>query len=158
MLTKERAEEFIYREAQYADEHRFDEWLALWDDKDVLYWVPAGRDDIDPNKHVSLIYNNTRGLIEERIVRLKSRAMHAQQPRSRMRRLLSNVVLSADDGKEAQVEANFLLVELRGGKQDMFAGRVVYRLRYDAAALRLAGKKVLLVNNDESIDNMTFLV
>jgi len=158
VLTKERAEEFIYREAQYADEHRFDEWLALWDAKDILYWVPAGGDDIDPKRHVSLIYNDTHSLIEERIVRLKSRGMHAQQPRSRLRRLLSNTVITSDDGQCAQVEANFLLAELRSGRQDLFAGRAIYQLRYDASAIRLAGKKVLLLNNDESIDNMTFLI
>ena len=158
MLTQERAAEFIYREAQYADEHRFDEWLALWDSDDVLYWVPAGGDDIDPRRHVSLIYNDTRSLIEERLVRLKSRGMHSQQPRSRLRRLFANLVISADDGRQAQVEANFLLAELRGGKQDMFAGRAIYQLRYDATSIRLGGKKVLLLNNDESIDNMTFLI
>lgn len=158
MLSKDRAEEFIYREAQFADEHRFDEWLALWDEQDILYWVPAGGDDIDPRRHVSLVYNNTHALIEERITRLKNRNMHAQQPRSRMRRLLSNMVIAQDDGRCAQVEANFLLAELRSGKQDLFAGRTIYQLRYDATSIRLAGKKVLLLNNDECIDNLTFLV
>ena len=34
-------EQFVYREARYADEHDYDAWEALWTD-DALYWVPAG--------------------------------------------------------------------------------------------------------------------
>jgi 3-phenylpropionate/cinnamic acid dioxygenase small subunit len=32
--------DFIYREARLMDEHRYDEWLALWTD-DAVYWVPS---------------------------------------------------------------------------------------------------------------------
>lgn len=158
MLTRERAEDFLYREAQYADEHRFDEWLALWAPGDILYWVPAGGDAIDPRLHVSIAYDDSRALLEERITRLKSKGVHSQQPRSRVRRLLSNVAIASDDGRRAQVEANFLLAELRRGHQDLFAGRMIFQLQYDDAAIRIASKKVLLINNDEAIDNMTFLV
>jgi hypothetical protein len=42
--------------------------------------------------------------------------------------------------------------------QDIFAGRTIYRLRPDHGGFKLAYKKVLLVNNDEYIDNLTFLV
>jgi 3-phenylpropionate/cinnamic acid dioxygenase small subunit len=156
-LTHERAETFLYREAQLADEHRFDEWLALWDDKGILYWIPSNRDDVDPKKQISIVYEE-RPQLEERLVRLKSRGMHSQQPRSRMRRTVSNVVVESDDGAAAQVEANFVLVELRSGRQAVYAGRLIYRLRYGAEEMRMVSKKVLLVNNDEFIGNLTFLL
>ena len=156
-LTRERAESFLYREAQLADEHRFDEWLALWAEGDVLYWIPANRDDVDPRRQVSIVYE-TRSQIEERLFRLKSRGMHSQQPRSRMRRTVSNVLIESDDGTTAQVEANFVLVELRSSRQQVYGGRFVYRLRYDDKELRMVEKKVLLVNNDEFIGNLTFLL
>ncbi len=35
-----RVEQFLYREARYADEHDYDAWEALWTD-DALYWVPV---------------------------------------------------------------------------------------------------------------------
>jgi len=37
---------FLYLEADLMDEHRFDEWLALWS-SELLYWVPCNDDDID---------------------------------------------------------------------------------------------------------------
>src|SRR5215218_6525084 len=39
-------EQFLYREARFADESDYDSWEALWTD-DGLYWVPAGNDDGD---------------------------------------------------------------------------------------------------------------
>src|SRR2546428_13930155 len=77
-------ENFLYREARLMDEHAYDEWLALWTD-DALYWVPCNRDDSDPMREVSIIYDN-RARLEERIIRLKSGAIYAQEPKWRLRR------------------------------------------------------------------------
>ena len=156
-LTRERAETFLYREAQFADESRFDEWMALWDDTDITYWVPANQDEIDPRRHVSILYEK-RDQIEERLIRLKSKGVHAQEPRSRMRRVVSNVMIESDDGALAQVEANFMLQELRPNIETTYGGRFVYQLRYDARDIRMVAKTVLLVNNDEYLGNLTFLL
>lgn len=156
-MSRDRVESFLYREADLADEHRFDEWLALWDQKDILYWIPAGSDDIDPRHCISIAYDN-RERLEDRIFRLQSKAVHAQRPRSRMRRIIGNIVIEADDGATATVRANFIFTEMRHGHQDVFNGRFIYQLRYNDDSLLIGSKKVLLVNNDEFIDNLTFLL
>ena len=155
-IDRQQVEQFLYDEAQLMDEHRYDEWLALWDE-DALYWVPTGRDDINPDREISLIYDDhiRLGL---RIARLKSGFAHAQDPRSRMRRLVSNIKVEEGDKGEIIASSNFMLVELRRGKQDVFAGRSIHRLRPHQGAFRLVSKKVMLVNNDEPIDNLTFLI
>jgi benzoate/toluate 1,2-dioxygenase subunit beta len=155
-VDRQQVEQFIYHEADLMDEHRYDEWLALWTD-DALYWVPSGRDDIDPKREISLIYDD-RVRLQVRITRLKSGFAHAQEPKSRMRRVVSNIVTQEAENGDIVVFSNFLLTELRRGKQDTFAGRTVHRLRPDNGSFRLASKKVLLVNNDEHIDNLTFLI
>jgi hypothetical protein len=48
---------FIYREARFQDEHQYEAWEALWTD-DGVYWVPANGADIDPEKEMSIIYDN----------------------------------------------------------------------------------------------------
>lgn len=157
-MTRERAETFLYHEALLVDEHRFDEWMALWDDDDdILYWIPCNKDDIDPRRHVSIAYED-RQVLGERLTRLKSRGVHSQEPRSRMRRIISNVVIESDDGGLAQVAANFVLVELRSNLQSVYGGRCIYGLRYDETDIRMVSKKVLLVNNDEFLGNLTFLL
>jgi len=155
-FERERVERFIYDEAQLMDEHRYDEWLALWTD-DALYWVPSGRDDINPKREISLIYDD-RVRLQVRIARLKSGFAHAQEPKSRMRRVVSNIVIEEVENGEILVQSNFLLAELRRGKQDLFAGRTMHRLRPHDGSFKLVSKKVLLVNNDEYIDNLTFLI
>ena len=155
-VDRQQVEQFIYHEADLMDEHRYDEWLALWTD-DALYWVPSGGDDIDPKREISLIYDD-RVRLQVRITRLKSGFAHAQEPKSRMRRVVSNIVTKEAENGDIDVFSNFLLIELRRGKQDTFAGRTVHRLRPDNGSFRLASKKVLLVNNDEHIDNLTFLI
>jgi len=155
-FDRQQVEQFLYDEAQLMDEHRYDEWLALWDD-DALYWVPTGRDDINPDREISLIYDD-RIRLGLRISRLQSGFAHAQDPRSRMRRIVSNIRIEEADKGEIVASSNFMLVELRRGKQDVFAGRSIHRLRPHQGSFRLVSKKVMLVNNDEPIDNLTFLI
>ena len=92
----DRITRFLYLEADLMDEHRFDEWLALWN-HELLYWVPCNTDDIDPRRQVSLIYDD-RTALENRLARLQSPAAHSQTPRSKLRRVISNIVI-ADQGE-----------------------------------------------------------
>jgi 3-phenylpropionate/cinnamic acid dioxygenase small subunit len=155
-VDRHQIENFLYREARLMDEHAYDEWLTLWTE-DALYWVPSNDDDMDPSRQVAIIYDHLAQL-RNRIDRLKSGAAYSQDPRSRLRRVVSNIEIETADNGEAVVYSNFNLTELRRSKQDTFAGRTIHRLRPDADGLKMVSKKVLLVNNDEVIDNLTFLV
>ena len=55
---------FLYREARLMDEHRYQEWLTLWESSDTLYWVPCNDDDIDPRRQVSIIYDDHDRLMQ----------------------------------------------------------------------------------------------
>jgi benzoate/toluate 1,2-dioxygenase subunit beta len=151
-----RVEDFLYREARLMDAHAYDEWLALWT-QDALYWVPSNDDDIDPERHVSIVYENRAGL-EDRIARLKSGAAYAQDPKSRLSRVVSNIEIEDRTDGDIIVNATFNLTALRRHGVDIFAGRSIYRLRSDGDGFKIAYKKVLLINNDEVIHNLTFLI
>jgi 3-phenylpropionate/cinnamic acid dioxygenase small subunit len=155
-IDRHQIENFLYREARLMDENAYDEWLSLWTD-DGLYWVPANEDEIDPQHHVSIVYEN-RAHLEDRVARLKSGAAHAQDPRSRMRRVVSNIEIEEGDANEVTVYSNFNLTELRRTTQRTFAGRTIHKLRPNGDGFKIAYKKVLLVNNDQVIMNLTFLV
>src|SRR5262249_52540535 len=147
---------FLYREARLMDAHAYDEWLQLWTD-DALYWVPSNDDDIDPERHVSIVYENRAGL-EDRIERLKSGTAYAQDPKSRLSRIVSNVEIDDRNKDEIIVHSTFNVTALRRHRIDIFAGRSIYKLRCDGDSFKIAYKKVLLVNNDEVIHNLTFLI
>src|SRR5262245_18900484 len=154
-VDHEQVRQFLYYEAQLMDEHRYDEWLALWAEE-ALYWVPRNRDEIDPKREVSLVYDDLVRL-KLRIACLKSGFAPAPEPNSRMRRLISTVLIE-QAVCEVIATSNFLLAELRRGKQDLFAGRTTHRLRPHDGTFEIKSKKVLLVHNDEPIDNLTFLI
>jgi 3-phenylpropionate/cinnamic acid dioxygenase small subunit len=150
------AEQFIYREARLQDELRYDEWEALWTD-DAIYWVPANSDSTDPRREMSIIYDN-RARIGTRIKQLQTGKRHSQNPPSRLRRLISNVELLDPDQDDVMAGANFLVYESRERGETLWAGRSEYRLRQTEEGLRMAAKKVMLVNNDRPLNTMAFLI
>jgi len=151
-------EQFIYREARLADEHDYDGWEALWTD-DAIYWVPARTSggDPDPTQHVSILYDN-RSRIRTRIKQLKTGKRHAQTPQSNLRRLVTNVELLGQDRDDLVVGANFLVAESRERGTTLWAGRYEYRLRRTEEGLQMAGKKVMLVDNDRPLYTLAFLI
>lgn len=149
-------EQFIYREARLADEHQYDAWEALWTE-DALYWVPAGGPGTDPTRQMSVIYDN-RARIATRIKQFHTGKRHAQTPASSLRRVVSNVELLTDDGDELLAGANFIVVESRERGTQLWAGRYEYRLRRTGDGLRMAAKTVMLVDSDQALATLAFLI
>ena len=150
-LSREEAEAFLYREARLMDEGRYAEWLTLWAE-DGVYWVPCNDDDIDPKRKVSIIYDDY-GRLQQRVDRLESGSVLAQDPKPRMRRVLSNIEI---DG--LTVESNFILAHARFSAQQIWAGRSIHTLRREGGALKMVAKKVLLISNDQEIPLLQFLI
>ena len=148
----------LFREAELADANLYKEWLALWA-QELLYWVPCNADDIDPARHISLIYEY-RPKLEERIFRLGTKHAHSQRPQSKLTRLVSNIVL--DDGYDATqggaVTARFAAVEMRRDRPTIWSGRTRHVLAREQGQLRIKEKHVFLVNNDAPMSNMTFVI
>ncbi|MDQ4138799.1 MAG: aromatic-ring-hydroxylating dioxygenase subunit beta [Actinomycetota bacterium] len=151
-------EQFLYREARLADEGDYDGWEALWTD-DGVYWIPANGDDIDPTTQMSIVFDN-RSRISLRVRQLKHDKRHAQNPRSRLRRIVGNVELLDGSGAEGEtvVGANFIVYESRERGTTIWGGRTEYRLRRVDDEWRMARKKVMLVDNDRPLSTLAFLI
>ncbi|MFT4263842.1 MAG: aromatic-ring-hydroxylating dioxygenase subunit beta [Nocardioides sp.] len=153
--------QFLYREARHADENDYDAWEALWTD-DALYWVPANGADTDPETHVAVIYDN-RNRISTRLKQVRTGKRYAQAPPSDLRRIIGNIELlggrrNGAGDLDLEVGANFLAFESRLRVNELWGGRVTYRLRRIDGEIRLAYKKVVLVDNDKPIPTMAFLI
>jgi 3-phenylpropionate/cinnamic acid dioxygenase small subunit len=148
---------FIYREARLQDEHQYEAWEKLWTD-DGIYWVPANGVDIDPEKEMSIIYDN-RSRISLRVRQLMTGKHHTQTPQSRLRRLVSNIeLLDEHAAGDIAVASNSLIFESSLRDDTLWAARNEYRLRYVDGELRMAYKKVTLVNNDKALFTLSFLI
>jgi 3-phenylpropionate/cinnamic acid dioxygenase small subunit len=154
--TLEDATQFIVREARLQDEHQYDDWEGLWTD-DGVYWVPANGEGGDPEQEMSIIYDN-RSRIALRIRQYHTGKRFSQTPRSRLRRVVSNVEVLEDDGREILVAANAIVFESHVRGDTVWASRNEYRLRRDGDTLRMAFKKVVLVNNATALNSLAFLI
>lgn len=149
-------EDFLFGEADLMDSHEYDAWLALWEDE-LLYWVPSNAEDIDPTKAVSIIYDG-RDQLEDRLFRLKGRHAHAQSPKSRIIRTVSNTrVLSADDDRIVAT-SNFVLGEVRSGNQEVVFGKSIHTLVLRGGGLKMKEKKVFILSNDIPMRNLVFVL
>jgi 3-phenylpropionate/cinnamic acid dioxygenase small subunit len=155
-LSRSEAEDLLYREARLLDDLRHQEWLAMLDEN-ATYWIPCNGDGTDPNREISLVFDDKHRLTD-RIGRLQSGLAHAQNPPSKTRRLVSNVQIENATEDTATILSGFILYELRRGKERVFAGRYEHRLHLVDGTWKIASKKVVLINNDEVIDNLTFIV
>lgn len=154
-MNRTEIEQFIYHEARLQDEHRYDEWEALWAD-DGVYWLPANGDGKDPKHEISLAYDN-RARIGSRIAQLKTGIHYPQVPPSRLVHLISNIQLGAVE-PEVEIMANFMVYESRPERQTVWSGRTFYRLRPTEKGLKMVLKKVVLANNDQPIPTLAFLI
>jgi benzoate/toluate 1,2-dioxygenase subunit beta len=151
-------EKLLYLEARLLDEGRFEEWLALFT-SDAVYWIPAGRPNIDPNEHVSIVYD-TRREMERRVARLESGFAYAEDPPSRTHRLVSNIEIDPPaDGHTGVIACTVMvLFALTKHKYSIHSARCEFRLRYNDPNWKIERKKVGLLRSDEALDAIPYLV
>src|SRR6185436_8513412 len=135
-------EAFLYHEAALLDSWKLDEWLALLTE-DATYRVPSNdRPQSDPKTALFMIADDIRR-IRARVTRLKDPHAHAEYPRSRTRRLISNVRIV--EREPLRVEANFVVYRYRSNDDvRQYVGRYRYLLRKEGGKLKIAGREAVL--------------
>ncbi len=154
--NRDAIQRFLYHEARLMDEHRYDDWLALWALEDSTYWIPANADDSDPTRNVSVVFDR-RGQLRNRIQRLKE-TLWLKEQAPRLKRLVGNIDIEAESADEVTVSSNFILAELHRHNQVIWAGSTIHRLVGHDGTFRIKYKKVVLLNNNEPLPNMLFLM
>ncbi len=136
-------EQFLYAEAALLDEWRLEERLALMA-PDARYLVPPlDAPDADDRDTLFLIADDRRTLAS-RVRQLLSGTTWAENPRSRTRRLITNVrLLSADNGA-VRIAANFAVWRFQHEQIDVYVGRYVDVLVRGAAGLMFRERRAEL--------------
>jgi len=141
-IGRAEVEDFLYHEAALLDAWRLDEWLALLTD-DATYRVPSNDQPVsDPKSALFTVADDIRR-IRARVGRLKDPHAHAEFPRSRTRRLISNVRIL--ERTPLVVEANFVVYRYRGNEDvRTYVGRYRYTLESRDGALRIKAREAVL--------------
>ena len=148
-------EQLLFREAWLLDHNRLDEWLDLFTE-DATYWVPLERGQKDPQNTSSIIFDD-RTLLEIRVRQYTHPRAHARLPAARTCHQVGNVMILESDGSGLRAGSSLVLVEYRKERQRVFGASVEHRLRRTPAGLRIAAKRVDLVNSEAELDGIAFL-
>ncbi|MGE0487075.1 MAG: aromatic-ring-hydroxylating dioxygenase subunit beta [Gammaproteobacteria bacterium] len=147
-VTRAELEDFLYLEAALLDDWDLDGWLALFVDGARYRVPPAGaNDDADPATTLFYIADDYHRLTE-RVKRLKKRTAHAEFPRSRCRRMVSNVRILGGDDACFTATSNYVTWRSKMGRTDTFFGHHRYELTRRDGALRILAKTTFLDQDD----------
>jgi benzoate/toluate 1,2-dioxygenase beta subunit len=165
-MTRQAAEDFLYREARLLDTGQLEAWLGLFA-TDGIYWIPINAQG-DPEREPSVIYDDTSQR-QKRVFQLLQGSRYAQLPPSRTVHMISNV--EVEDGPtaaEVTLYCNVIVYELRPGDHQALqvglgrlraiVGRCEYRLRSEPERWAIALKKVVLIDRDLPLHNLTFIL
>lgn len=142
-LLHREVEALIFREARLLDAWQLEEWMTLMA-PEIRYLVPPlDLPEGDPDTDLFMISDDLVRL-QSRVRQLLGPLAWAETPRSRTRRLVSNVeVLSFDGGGIAAV-ANFAVTQYQQDKSDTFIGQYRYRFARRDGALKIAERRAVL--------------
>ncbi len=99
-----------------------------------------------------------RRQLEDRVWRLNGLHAHTQRPKSRLTRVLSNVEVERSGASDVKAYSAFVLCEVRKDETNFWVGRNEHVLEQTADGFLIKSKKVILVNNDIAIPNLTYII
>ena len=164
-MTRQEAEDFVYKESGLLDRGYLEEWLDLFTD-DGIYWVPID-EDADPEREPSIIYDDAVQR-SKRVYQLLQGSHHVQVPPSRTVHFMSNFeVEPRSEPNEVRVRCNSIVYELRPGdhqelqvelgKQRALVARCEYLLRNEGGRWAIVMKRVVLIDRDLPLGNLSFI-
>ncbi len=142
-ITREQIEDFLYAEAALLDEWRLQEWLELLTE-DVTYSVPATDVPEGDAKNTLFLVADDAIRVHSRVKQLLGKSAWAENPRSRTRRLISNVRIRKTNGETIRVTANFIVYRMRMDQVDTYVGRYEYTLVQRDGQLKIRERKAIL--------------
>lgn len=156
-ITRDDIIDFIYAEARMLDEGRYDEWLALWLE-DGHYWMPLDYKQIDASLVTSLLYEDFF-MLKLRVERLNGARTFSQKPKSRCHHVIQRPFVDEFDLSAGRFKTNTSMhyVETRLDDQTLLALTATHDLTLINGDIRIANKRVDLLNSDAAFGNIQLL-
>jgi p-cumate 2,3-dioxygenase subunit beta len=144
VTTRAEVEDFLYAEAALLDDWKLDEWEALLTE-DAAYYVPPNDQLEGDHRSTLFLVADDRERIRQRVIRIKDPNCHAEYPKSRTRRMISNVRITAVEGDLVTVTANFVCYRFRRYERIReYVGAYRYVLRRSGDGFRIKERRVLI--------------
>lgn len=154
-VSRDQIIDFIYNEARMLDEQRFDDWLALWLE-DGHYWMPLDYQQTDPLLVTSLMYEDIF-MLRLRVQRLNGARTFSQKPKSRCSHVIQRPFIDKMDNVDITTSTSMHYVETRMDDQFLLALSATHHLKVVDGSIRIANKRVDLLNPDAAFGNIQLL-
>jgi 3-phenylpropionate/cinnamic acid dioxygenase small subunit len=161
---KESIRDFLYLESLALDERRFRDWLTLFAE-DARYEMPVRvtREkladwDLSP---VARIFDDTKQTLEVRVRRLETDFAWSEQPPSRTRHFVTNVLVEATERSgELRALSNCLVYRSRGSETipDVFSVQRRDLLRRDGGSWQIVHRWAALDQALVNAHNMSIFI
>lgn len=162
LLLQHEVEQFYYREAHLLDNRKFEEWFNLLDEE-IHYFMPIRTNRIQREQKLEYgkigdyaHFDDDMVMMRGRLRKLKSDVGWSENPASRTRHIVGNVVIEPlQDGSTYAVNTAFIVYRNRIERQvDVFAGErqdVIRRAKNDLGFMIL--KRTILLDQSTILSN-----
>lgn len=147
---------FIYQEADMLDFKEYQEWLGLWD-PDGLYVVPIDPEAEDFANTLNYAYDKA-DMRKLRVNRLVSGEAVSTQTTPKTVRSPTRFRVLAEDGDVVTVRCAQHISENRHGNLRTYPADVTYKLRRDGDGFRMVEKVVRLLNSDNHLSSIGYIL
>lgn len=135
---------FLTLEADLLDEWRLDEWFGLFQPDARYVVLPLQQlDDAPTEQNLCLISDDYRRL-QARVEHLLGSAAWMEQPRSRTRRLFSNLRFLEPPADDIKIKVNFVVYQFRNHESWEFVGSASYSLVPFESTFRIRARLIKL--------------
>jgi p-cumate 2,3-dioxygenase beta subunit len=143
--SRQEVEDLFFKEAALLDEWRLEEWLELLTE-DAIYEIPPTDVPEGDARNTLFIVADDATRIRSRVKQLLGKSAWAENPRSRTRRIISNVRILGREGEKVLVTANFAVHRMRYESVDTYIGHYDYKLVRQGKDLRVKERRAILDN------------
>jgi p-cumate 2,3-dioxygenase beta subunit len=159
LVTRAEVEDFLYHEAALLDDWKLNEWQALLTD-DAAYYVPPNDQLEGDHRSTLFLVADDRERIRQRIIRINDPNCHAEYPKSRTRRMISNVRIIGIEGDLVTVAANFVCYRYRRYERIReYVGAYRYILKRAGDGFRIKERRVLIDAHElGSLGSVSFIL
>ena len=135
----------------------YTEWLDLWLE-DGHYWMPLDYQQTEPRLMTSLLHEDLF-MLRLRVERLNGARTFSQKPRSRCHHVIQRPFIDKADHEQGRYTTHTSMhyVETRLDDQFLLALTATHELALVDDQLRIANKRVDLLNSDAAFGNIQLL-
>ncbi len=147
---------FIYKEADMLDFKEYQDWLNLWD-ADGIYVVPIDPEAEDFSNTLNYAYDKA-DMRKLRVNRLTSGEAVSTQTTPKTVRAPTRFRILSSDSDRVKVRCAQHISENRHGVLRTYPADVTYTLRRDGEDFRIVEKVVRLLNSDNHLSSIGYIL